>query len=69
VPILTREFSMLILPAIIGIADRSDYLVVVALGRKRATLHEDFKIPDWMPFDDLLGYSDVFVTNGGYGSF
>jgi UDP:flavonoid glycosyltransferase YjiC (YdhE family) len=26
-------------------------------------------VADWIPFDSLLPLCDIFVTNGGYGSF
>jgi len=72
---LANTASQLIIPTMEGLAEMEDVLVVVALGKKGATLPEDFKVPanarvaDWIPFDDLLGYSDIFVSNGGYGGF
>jgi UDP:flavonoid glycosyltransferase YjiC (YdhE family) len=67
--------SILIIPAMAGLASLDSVLVVVALGQKGASLPAGTVIPvnvrvaDWIPFDDLLSYSDVFITNGGYGSF
>lgn len=65
----------LILPTLEALKDQEDILVVVALGKRGAVLPAEYSVPknarvaDWIPFDDLLPVSDVFVTNGGYGSF
>jgi UDP:flavonoid glycosyltransferase YjiC (YdhE family) len=65
----------LIIPALEALKDQQNILVVVALGKRGATLPAEYSIPknarvaDWIPFDLLLPLSDVFVTNGGYGSF
>jgi UDP:flavonoid glycosyltransferase YjiC (YdhE family) len=65
----------LIIPTLEALRDQKDILVVVALGKRGASLPAEYSIPknarvaDWIPFDDLLPASDVFVTNGGYGSF
>jgi len=51
-----------------------DVIIVAALGKRGATLPEGTLIPkniryaDFIPYDEMLRYSDVFVTNGGYGS-
>lgn len=51
----------------------SDYLVVVTTGgsktaelRKRFPDH-NFIIEDFIPFNDIMPYADVYITNGGYG--
>jgi UDP:flavonoid glycosyltransferase YjiC (YdhE family) len=65
----------LIIPTLEALKDQHNILVVVALGKRGATLPAEYSIPknarvaDWIPFDSLLPISDVFVTNGGYGSF
>jgi UDP:flavonoid glycosyltransferase YjiC (YdhE family) len=65
----------LVIPTMNGLKDRSDVLVVVALGRKGSALPEGTVIPenarvtDFIPFDDLLPHCEVFITNGGYGAF
>lgn len=71
----TNMYEKLIIPTLQGLADCEDILVVAALGREGAALPDDFKIPknarvgDFIPFDELLPFADVFVTNGGYGGF
>lgn len=69
------DYSHLDIPTLKALKDREDMFVVVALGKKGATLPECTNIPenarvaDWIPYDELLPLSDVFVTNGGYGGF
>lgn len=51
----------------------TDYLVIATTGgSKTAQLkatysHENIIIEDFIPFDDVMPYADVYVTNGGYG--
>ena len=72
---VATDYTHLIMPTIASLADSDDIVVVAALGKRGATLPEDFPIPknahvaDYIPFDDLLEHADVFVTNGGYGGF
>ena len=72
---VSHKYNHLIIPALEAFEDREDFLVVVALGKKGAVLPEGTVVPgnarvaDWIPFDDLLPLSDVFITNGGYGGF
>ena len=69
------NYNHLVIPTLEALKDRDDIFVVVALGKKGATLLKGTSIPDnsrvadWIPFDELLLLSDCFVTNGGYGGF
>lgn len=69
------NYNDLTIPTMNSLKDRSDVLVVVALGKKGATLPEGTVVPenarvaDYIPFDDLLPHCAAFVTNGGYGGF
>ncbi|KFY18273.1 hypothetical protein V492_00018 [Pseudogymnoascus sp. VKM F-4246] len=71
---LNLNYTELIFPTMQGLKDHSDVIVVVALGRRGATLPEGTIIPenarvaDFIPFDDLLPYCTAFITNGGYGA-
>ncbi|KAE8444314.1 hypothetical protein EG329_000624 [Mollisiaceae sp. DMI_Dod_QoI] len=71
--LLSHDFTQLVIPALDGLKDLPNTIVVAALGRKGATLPEDYEVPsnarigDFIPFDELFPLSDVFVTNGGYG--
>lgn len=66
--------TQLLLPTISALAKHDDVLVVAALGARNATLPASVSVPgnvrvaDFIPFDELLPYCDVFVTNGGYGA-
>ncbi|KAK6222421.1 hypothetical protein QIS74_04123 [Colletotrichum tabaci] len=68
------DYSELVLPAIEAFADRHDVLVVAALGVRGAQLPSSFTVPpnarvlDYLPYDTILEYSDVFISNAGYGS-
>ena len=72
---IEMDFSKVIIPTMQGLKDNSDFLVVVALGRKGATLpagteiSSNARVLDFIPFDDLFEHASVFVTNGGYGGF
>lgn len=64
----------LIIPTMLGCKDIPDVLVVVALGKRGLSLPEGTVIPantrvaDFIPYDEMLEYTDIFVTNGGYGA-
>lgn len=62
--------SELILPAIEGLAD-ADVLVVVSTGGAPVAalgeLPANVRAAEFLPYDELFGCTDVFVTNGGYG--
>ncbi|GKZ30780.1 hypothetical protein AbraIFM66950_010218 [Aspergillus brasiliensis] len=68
-------YRELIIPAMQAFANRPDVMVISALGVKGAVLDDDFEVPDnakvidYLSYDAVLPYVDVFVTNGGYGSF
>lgn len=72
---LALNYSDLVVPTMKGLETRENTLVVVALGKRGATLPVGTHIPanarvaDFIPFDELLPHCAVFVTNGGYGAF
>ncbi|KAK6210648.1 hypothetical protein LQW54_005997 [Pestalotiopsis sp. IQ-011] len=72
---VAMDFEQLVLPTMAAFRDRADVTVVVALARKDAALPDHVEIPPncrvekYIPYDDILPHSDVFVTTGGYGSF
>lgn len=67
------DYADLIIPTIKGLSTRQDVIVVSILGVRDASLPSDFEIPDnarlvdFLPYDAILEYADIFVTNGGYG--
>ncbi|KAH0436357.1 udp-glucuronosyl udp-glucosyltransferase [Colletotrichum camelliae] len=71
---LNPLWSELIIPAINAFADRPDVLVVATLGAVGARLPAEVKIPtnarviDYLPYDAMLEYTDVFISNAGYGT-
>ncbi|KAH6673788.1 putative UDP-glucuronosyltransferase 2A3 [Halenospora varia] len=72
---IALDYSELTIPTMEAFKDRPDILVVVALGKKDATLPagtiipDNVRVADWIPFDELLPHCSVFITNGGYGAF
>ncbi|KZL84416.1 udp-glucuronosyl udp-glucosyltransferase [Colletotrichum incanum] len=71
---VNTDYSELVLPSIEAFANRKDVLVVAALGVRGAQLSPEFTIPlnarvmDYLPYDTILEYADVFVSNAGYGA-
>lgn len=70
------DHSMLLIPTIQALADDERYMVIGVLGKKGATLDDGVvEIPknatvvDYLSYDAILPYADVFVTNGGFGGF
>ncbi|KAI9640672.1 hypothetical protein NHQ30_010981 [Ciborinia camelliae] len=72
---LALNYEDLLIPTLHAFADRDDTIVIAALGIRGASLPASVTIPrnahvaDFIPFDDVLPYCDVFVSNGGYGAF
>jgi UDP:flavonoid glycosyltransferase YjiC (YdhE family) len=66
--------TQLLLPTISSLGDDLNLLVIAVLGSKGATLPPEIaigpsvRVAGFIPFDELLPYCDVFVTNGGYGA-
>lgn len=57
-----------------ALKDERNIIVVAALGKEGATLPKGTDVPvnarvvDFLPYDDILEYADIFIGNGGYGS-
>jgi UDP:flavonoid glycosyltransferase YjiC (YdhE family) len=70
---LNIDYNELILPAMQGLRDRPNTVVIVVLGIKGASLPVGTNVPekcyvgDYIPDTELFKYASVFVTNGGYG--
>jgi UDP:flavonoid glycosyltransferase YjiC (YdhE family) len=66
--------NQLLLPAISAFSESPYVLIIAILGARNASLPPEVALPsnvrvaDFIPFDDILPYCDVFVTNGGYGA-
>jgi UDP:flavonoid glycosyltransferase YjiC (YdhE family) len=68
------DYNMLLRPTIQAISDRDDCFVIGVLGVKGATLDgvsipANTQVVDFLPYDAVLPYVDVFVSNAGYGGF
>ena len=67
-----KDVSKIIEPTLEAFKD-SSYLVVATTGGsqtkelKTKYPQNNFIIEDFIPFDDVMPYADVYVTNGGYG--
>jgi len=67
------DYNQLIMPTMEAFRGRDDILITATLGIRGATLG-DFDVPenarstDFLAYDRILPYADVFVCNAGYGS-
>ena len=66
------DASKLLIPALEGFKDTNILLVVTTGGSMTAALkekypHKNIIIEDFIPFDDVMPYADVYITNGGFG--
>lgn len=67
-----KDIDKLLIPTLEAFQN-SDCLVVVTTGGsqteelRKKYASENIIIEDFIPFDDVMPYADVYVTNGGYG--
>ncbi|KAF7557678.1 hypothetical protein G7046_g5971 [Stylonectria norvegica] len=67
------DWNDIVVPTMEALKNRPNTLVVVALGKRGARLDSSILVPknarvaDYLPFDDILPLSSVFVGNGAYG--
>jgi MGT family glycosyltransferase len=68
--IANKDFDQLIAPALTGLAG-DDVLVVVSTGGRPVSdlppLPANARAAEYLPYDELLPKTAVYVTNGGYG--
>jgi UDP:flavonoid glycosyltransferase YjiC (YdhE family) len=67
-----KDYEKIIVPTLDAFSNTS-YLVVVTTGgsgteelRKKYAF-DNIIIEDFIPFNDIMPYADVYITNGGYG--
>jgi MGT family glycosyltransferase len=66
------DSNKVLLPALEAFKN-SDFLLIVTTGGsqteelRKAYPYPNIIIEDFIPFDDVMPYADVYVTNGGYG--
>ncbi|GAA5031741.1 glycosyltransferase [Actinopolymorpha pittospori] len=68
--IANHDYGQLIKPALDGLADDNVLIAIATGGRPVESLPPlpaNARAAEFLPYDDLLPKTDVFVTNGGYG--
>ncbi|KXX79238.1 4'-demethylrebeccamycin synthase [Madurella mycetomatis] len=69
------DYREMITTAIAALSSREDLIVIVTLGSPGEKPPADLVIPDntkiidYLPYDATLPYTDVFISNAGYGGF
>lgn len=71
--VANHDFNLLIVPTLAALADEPDLLVVVTAGGRPVEaipgpIPANARLASYLPFEWILPRTDVFVTNGGYGS-
>jgi UDP:flavonoid glycosyltransferase YjiC (YdhE family) len=71
--VANHDFDLLIAPALAGLANEPDLLVVAtaggrAVGNIPGPIPGNARLASYLPFEWLLPQVDVLVNNGGYGS-
>jgi UDP:flavonoid glycosyltransferase YjiC (YdhE family) len=71
--VANRDFNLLVAPTLAALADQPDLLVVVTAGGRPVDaipgpIPANARVASYLPFEWILPKTDVFVTNGGYGS-
>lgn len=68
--VANRDYRQIIAPALTALAD-DDVLVVVSTGGRPLSalppLPSNARAAEYLPYDELLPKTQVYVTNGGYG--
>ncbi len=67
-----KDVNKLLVPAIEAFQQTDVLLIVTTGGGSTKELQEKFAcenviIEDFIPFNDIMPYADVYITNGGYG--
>jgi MGT family glycosyltransferase len=67
-----KDTEKLIIPTLEAFSNSEHLVIVTTGGTKTEELRNRFPsdniiIEDFIPFDDVMPYADVYVTNGGYG--
>ncbi|WP_343208714.1 nucleotide disphospho-sugar-binding domain-containing protein [Bradyrhizobium sp. Ai1a-2] len=71
--VANHNFGLLVAPTLAALADEPDLLVVVTTGGRPVDaipgpIPSNARVSTYLPFEWILKKTDVFVTNGGYGS-
>jgi UDP:flavonoid glycosyltransferase YjiC (YdhE family) len=63
--VANHDFGLLICPTLEALATEPTLLVVATAG---GPIPDNARVASYLPFEWILPKTDVFVTNGGYGS-
>jgi UDP:flavonoid glycosyltransferase YjiC (YdhE family) len=71
--VANRDFNLLVALTLAALADERDMIVVAAAGSRPVDaipgpIPGNARLASYLPFEWILPKTDVFVTNGGYGS-
>jgi MGT family glycosyltransferase len=71
--VANHDFGLLVAPTLAALANEPDLLVVVTTGGRPldtipGAIPNNARLATYLPFEWVLRKTDVFVTNGGYGS-
>jgi UDP:flavonoid glycosyltransferase YjiC (YdhE family) len=71
--VANHDFNLLVAPTLAALADERDLIVIAtAFGRPvdaiSGPIPANARLASYLPFEWILPKTDVFVTNGGYGS-
>jgi UDP:flavonoid glycosyltransferase YjiC (YdhE family) len=71
--VANHDFNLLVKPTLAALDDQPDLLVVVTAGGRPVDsipgpIPANARLACYLPFEWILSKTDVFVTNGGYGS-
>jgi UDP:flavonoid glycosyltransferase YjiC (YdhE family) len=71
--VANHDFNLLVAPTLAALADQPDLFVVVTAGGRPVEaipgpIPANARVASYLPFEWILSRTDVFVTNGGYGS-
>ena len=69
---IEKDTKKLIEPTLDAFAGTDVLTIVTTAGNNTAALREKYNAPnviieDYLPFNDVMPYADVYITNGGYG--
>jgi UDP:flavonoid glycosyltransferase YjiC (YdhE family) len=69
--VANQDYDELIVPTMQGLADEDVIVVVTTGGRRVSTvpgrIPSNVRLAEYLPYDELLARTSVFITNGGYG--
>jgi MGT family glycosyltransferase len=71
--VANHDFGLLVRPTLEALANEPDLLIVVTAGGRPVDaipgpIPDNARVASYLPFEWILPKTDVFLTNGGYGS-